>query len=232
MWSNKDRQAYDKLVKGQQRERHHGQLRENPVLVACPHRLSFAFSNDSAVVLEARHLVMVCAGENFCDWAGEDGPKFWGSRGKADYEYMLKELRTSWDLLSRAVEHRQHVGAPASSTLFVRVYAILERRYGRFAVILSPGREEILANVARQMAEYFGAFNRSLAYRCKRSKPYEEQALFTSSRYVLLLGPLVSFLLDADEGPAEPATLPGSLGGSHGQCGRRHLRRRIRRRRS
>ncbi len=218
MWSSKDRQAYDKLVKGQRRERHRGQRRENLVLVACPHRLSFAFSNDSAVVLEARHLVMVCAVENFSDWAGEDGPKFGGSRGKADYEYMLKELRTSWDLHSRAVELRQHVGAPASSTLFTRVYAILERRYGRFAAILRPGRvrEEILANVARQLAEihvHFGASNRSLADRCER-KPYEEQALFTGSRYVLLLGPLVSFLLDADEGLAEPATLPGSLGGS------------------
>jgi hypothetical protein len=121
MWSSKDRQAYDKLVKGQRRERHRGQRRERPVLVACPHRLSFAFSNNSAVALEARHLVMVCAGENFSDWAGEDGPKLGGSRGKADYEYMLKELRTPWDLLSRAVEHRQHVGAPASSTLFARV---------------------------------------------------------------------------------------------------------------
>ncbi len=70
---------------------------------------------------------------------------------------MLKEFRTSWDLLSRAVELRQHVGAPASSTLFARVYAILERRYGRFAAILSPGRvrEEILANVARQLARVF-----------------------------------------------------------------------------
>ncbi len=62
---------------------------------------------------------------------------------------------------------------------------------------------------------YFGAFNRSLADRCER-KPYEDQALFTGSRYVLLLGPLVSFLLDADKGPAEPTTFPGSLGGSAG----------------
>jgi hypothetical protein len=133
---------------------------------------------------------------------------------------MLKELRTSWDLLSLAIEHRQHVGAPASSTLFARVNTILERRYGRFAAILSPGRvrEEIMANVARQLVEihaYFGVFNRSLADRCERN-PYEEQALFTGSRYVLLLWPLISFLLDADKGLAEPAALPCPLGGSAG----------------
>jgi hypothetical protein len=220
MWSSKERLAYDKLVKGQRRERHRGQRRENPVLVACPHRLSFAFSNDGAVALEAQHLAMVCAGENFSDWAGDDGPKFGGSRGKAEYEFMLKELRTSWDLLSQAVELRQHVGAPASSTLFARVFALLERRYERFAAILSPGRarEEVLANVARQLAEirvYFAAFNRSLADRCER-KPYEEQALFASSRYVTLLGPLVAFLLDADDGAYEPAPPLGSLGGAAG----------------
>ncbi len=68
---------------------------------------------------------------------------------------------------------------------------------------------------------YFGAFNSSLADRCKR-KPYEKQALFTGSRYVLLLGPLVSFLLDADKGPAELAALHGLLGGDAGDgafCG-------------
>ncbi len=92
MWSNKDRQAYDKLVKGQRKDRHRGQRRENPVLVACPHRLCFAFSNDGAVALEARHLAMVCAGENFSDWAGEDGLKFGGSLGKADYALRPGEL--------------------------------------------------------------------------------------------------------------------------------------------
>ena len=51
------------------------------------------------------------------------------------------------------------------------MYVFLERRYERCSLILSPGRlqEEVLANVARQLAElrqYFATFQRLLSDRC------------------------------------------------------------------
>ena len=65
----------------------------------------------------------------------------------------------------------ENIGAPAVTAIFDLVYSFLERRYARFATILAPGRlrEEVLANVARQLAElsiYFASFTRSLADRC------------------------------------------------------------------
>jgi hypothetical protein len=58
------------MVKAQTKLRDRDQLRENPVLVACQHRLRFAFNHDNEVPLEALHLLMVCAGESLSGWAG------------------------------------------------------------------------------------------------------------------------------------------------------------------
>ena len=218
LWGSKDRQTYDKMVKAQKKLRDRSQRRENPVLVACPHRLRFVFNRDDEVPLEAQHLVMVCAGESLSDWSGADGPLFGGSRGRADLEYALRELQTSWSAVTRAFESNQQIGAPASSALFTRVFNLLARRYERYAAILPPGRvrEELLANVARQLAEirvYFHTFNEKLADRCGR-RPYEEQAYYAGSRYMTLLKPVVTFLLDAEDGAADL----GSLAGSAGSC--------------
>jgi hypothetical protein len=105
------------MVKAQKKLRDRDQLRENPVLVACQHRLRFAFNHDNEVPLEALHLLMVCAGESLSDWAGGHCHLFGGSRGNADYEYALKELHTSWSAVNRAFESNQQIGAPASSAL-------------------------------------------------------------------------------------------------------------------
>ncbi len=49
----------------------------------------------------------------------------------------------------------ENIGAPAVTAIFDLVYSFLERQYARFATILTPDRlrEEVLANVARQLAE-------------------------------------------------------------------------------
>ncbi len=175
MWDNTERKKYDKIITQQKSASGKAQLRENPNRVACPHRLTFAFSNDEEVPVEALHLVMVCAGETLFDFAGEDGRVFGGLRGRAEYEFLTvtKELRGAWDYLIGAVDSNENVGAPTITALFDLVYNFLERRYGCFVLILCL-REEVLANVARQLTElrvYFATFQRNLSDRCTR-KPY------------------------------------------------------------
>ena len=53
--------------------------------------------------------------ESLSDWAGEDARHFGGMRGKAEYEYALKELNESWVALTSAFERNHQIGAPASS---------------------------------------------------------------------------------------------------------------------
>ncbi len=91
MWDNTERKKYDKMITQQKSADGKAQRRENPNRVACPHRLTFAFSNDEEVPVEALHLV--CAGETLSDFAGADGRVFGGLRGRAEYELMIKELR-------------------------------------------------------------------------------------------------------------------------------------------
>ena len=221
LWSLKERQAYDKMIKHQIPERGRENRRENPLRIACPHRLTFAFDRESAIDLEAEHLVLVCAGEGLSDWAGDDAKLFGGPRGKLEYEYATRDLRSAWSALVTALDHDQHLGAPASSALFRLVLDFLARRYNRLAAILQPGRvrEEILANVARQLAEirvYFDTFNRSLADRCAR-QPYAEQAYYACSRYFRLLSPVVNFLLDEEQIGDDRASARGGIGGAgHG----------------
>ncbi len=63
-----------------------------------------------------------------------------------------KELREAWANLIGAIDRNENVGATITAR-FDLVYNFLERRYGRFVIILSQGRlrEEVLANVARQL---------------------------------------------------------------------------------
>ena len=67
MWSTRDRSAYDKMIAVQVDSRSRGGRRENPLLVACPHRLTFSYADDYSVELEAKHIAMVCAGESLAD---------------------------------------------------------------------------------------------------------------------------------------------------------------------
>jgi hypothetical protein len=130
LWGSKDRQTYDNMVKAQKKLRNRDQRRETPVLVACQHRLRFAFNHDNKVPLKALHLVMVCAGESLSDWDCCDGHLFGGLRGKADYEYGSQGAdTTSWSAVTRDFESNQQIGAPASSALFTRVFNLLARRY-------------------------------------------------------------------------------------------------------
>ena len=221
MWDNSERKKYDKMIDQQSTASGKAQRRENPNRVACPHRLTFAWSNDDEVPVEAQHLVMVLAGETLSDFAGEDGRSFGGLRARAEYGLMIKELGDAWANLIGAVDRNENVGAPTITALFDQVYNFLERRYVRFVIILPQGRlrEEVLANVARQLAElrlYFATFQRNLSDRCTR-KPYGELAQFAGSRYIRLLGPAVRALLDVDGCggfPQPPAALSGGGSGS------------------
>ena len=221
MWDNIERRKYDKMISDQKSSSGKAQRRENPNKVACPHRLSFAYSNDEEMLIEAQHLAMVCSGETLSDFAGEEGRLFGGLRGRSDFVLVTKSLQEHWTDVSLAVERSENIGAPAISSLFDAVNTCLERRYDRFACFLAPGRlrEEVLANVARQLGElrtYFSTFMRNLSDRCTR-RPYAEQAHFAGSRYIALLGPAVRFLLDVDGAAPGLATVyPGGGGGGAG----------------
>jgi hypothetical protein len=57
MWSTKERDTYDKMVTKQADPRYRTCLRKNPNQVACPHHLSFSFSQDDFVPLKAAHIL-------------------------------------------------------------------------------------------------------------------------------------------------------------------------------
>jgi hypothetical protein len=220
MWDNTDRKKYEKMISSQKASGGKAQRRENPSRVAFPHRLTFAYSNDAEQLIEAQHLVLMCAGESLSDFSGADGSAFGDRRGRTNYMLLVSELRDAWSNLAGAIERNENVGAPTVTAIFDLVYVFLERRYERCSLILSPGRlrEEVLANVARQLAElrqYFADFQRVLSDRCTR-KLYADVAQFAGSRYLALLGPTVLYLLDADGGPPRittPAAIPGCGGG-------------------
>jgi hypothetical protein len=198
MWDNLERKHYDKRISQQRSSSGHAQRRENPNRVACPHRLSFPYSNDNALAIEASHLVMVCSGETLSEFAEESGREFGCLRARADYTLMISALRTAWSDLTGAMDRNENIGTPAVTAIFDLVNSFLERRYARFATILTPGRlrEEVLADVASQLAKLsvyfkFTSFTRSLTDRCPR-RAYGELA---GSRYIGLLGPAVRFLL-------------------------------------
>jgi hypothetical protein len=67
LWSTKDRTTYEKMIRKQASRRDRNSRREDPNLVACPHRLIFAWSGDACVGLEAQHLAMVCTCETLSD---------------------------------------------------------------------------------------------------------------------------------------------------------------------
>ena len=179
LWSTKERTAYEKMIRKQVSRRDRPSRREDPNLVACPHRLSFAWSDDAGVGLEAQHLAMVCTCENLSDWSGQTGRAVGGSTARSVFLALQTELREAWLSLRGQIARDEHVGAPVISAIFDLLQVYLDRRYARYALVLSPGRlrEEVLANVARQSEElriYFAAFNQSLADRCLR-QAYEDQ---------------------------------------------------------
>jgi hypothetical protein len=216
LWSGKERAAYDKMITKQANRRDRSSRREDPNLVACPHRLTFAWSGDCNVDLEAKHLAMVCTCECMSDWAGAAGRTLGGSTGRSAYQHVQTELLEAWSGIAEQVARNEHVGAVSIKAVFDLVEVFLERRYKRYATVLSAGRlrEEVLANVARQideLREYFAAFNDSLADRCKR-EPYSDRARFAGERYLALLGPAVAALLYGADGPSS-ASSRNALGG-------------------
>ena len=209
LWSGKDRTAYDKMITKQANRKDRSSRREDPNLVACPHRLTFAWSGEYCVDLEAKHLAMVCTCESISDWAGGAGRTLGGSTARAAYLQVHTELLEAWTGITEQVARNEHVGAVSIKAVFDLVEVFLERRYTRYATVLPEGRlrEEVLANVARQIDElrdYFVAFNDSLADRCKR-EPYAERARFAGDRYLALLGPAVAAILYGADGPSSSA---------------------------
>ncbi len=167
---------------------------------------------------------MMCAGESLPDFSGTDGRTFGNRRGRSNYMLLVTKLRDAWSNLAGAVDRNENVGAPTVTALFDLVYVFFELRYERCVLILPQGRlrEEVLANVSRQLAElrlYFSTFQRLLSDRCTR-KPYAELAQFACCLHIRLLGPTVQYLLDADGGSSGtllPAALPGCGSGFGGE---------------
>ncbi len=205
------------MISKQESKRARASRREDPNSVVCQHRLTFAWSGDSSLDLEAKHLAMVCTCETLSDWAGPAGRQLGVAAGRTAYVHLREELNTAWLSLSAQVSRCEHVGAPAIAAIFELVEVFLEWRYTRYAAVLPAGRlrEEVLANVARQHEElhaYFAAFNHALTDRCRR-QDYAKQARYAGDRYLALLGPAMAALLDGDDGTGPSSFRPSSGGG-------------------
>ena len=98
---------------------------------------------------------------------------------------LLTELRVAWAAVRDAITRDYPVGAPAITTLIDLIKVFLERRYKRYHTVLTGCvREEVLANVARQIGEtheYICAFQRDITDRCGRCD-LATQAQFAGSR--------------------------------------------------
>jgi hypothetical protein len=90
MWDNSEHKKYNRMISQQQSASGRAQRQENPNRVACPHRLTFAYSNDDELAIEASHLIMVWSGENLSDFAGESGREL--------VACTLGQITTSWSL--------------------------------------------------------------------------------------------------------------------------------------
>jgi hypothetical protein len=108
--------------------------------VAFPHSLSFAYSGDDSLQLDADHLCMVCAGEKLSYWAGSNGRVLGGRTARVAFKALLEELRPVWMIVKNAAYRLEHVGSPAIQNHFDQFTSLLERRYMRFHVVLpAPG---------------------------------------------------------------------------------------------
>ena len=88
------------------------QQRENPNKIVCPHRLTFAYSNDEEMLVEAQQLAMVCSGETLSDFAGVEGHTFGGLRGRSYFVLLTGSLLESWSYVCRAIDQNESIGAP------------------------------------------------------------------------------------------------------------------------
>ena len=111
MWSTRDRTAYDKMIAAQMDSRHRIGRRENPLHVACPHRLTFSFGDDASVGLEATHIAMVCAGESLADASGIGGKRYDGIEGRASYTRLISDLLVTWDDARAAMARGEQLSA-------------------------------------------------------------------------------------------------------------------------
>ena len=223
-WTDKQLIAYDKMLRKQKLRRttRPSQFRrEDPNHTAFPHRLKFAYSPDDGPAYDAEPLRLVCAGERLSDWSS--AKNLGGTAARSQYKQMLDELATTWADVVGAIQRNEHVAAPTTRLLTETVLNFVERRYSRFALVLPAGRvrEEILANIARQLGElrtYFEAFDKSLLD-CFARMPYAQQAQWIGKRILTLFSPAVTFILAADgEGgdasSAAPATPAGGSASS------------------
>jgi hypothetical protein len=224
-WNEKLRTTYNKMVKKQPESKPSSTRREDPTNVAFPHRLKFAFSPDDGVELDADLLRLACAGERLSDWSGADGRILGGHTARSVYQQLLTELADIWGKVSGAIQRGEHIGAPSSRHLTDVVLNLFERRYTRFAKVLPAGRvrEEILANVARQLGElrvYFASFDTFLADSTTRMD-YLKSARWFGSRVHVLFAPTVALFLaaDGDTGDTGPAAPAGGAGGAGGYPG-------------
>jgi hypothetical protein len=155
MWTTKDSQTYDKIICKQLVARLRGANRKNPSNVACPYRLTFAFSGDGAVPLEAVHLAMVCAGKRLSDWAGHAGKLFDCMKRHTKYQSLLNDLRVAWSsvYMSMAIGRGDLIDTPAITAVVALIVIFLESSYIIYRTVMDKGlvREEELANVQRQL---------------------------------------------------------------------------------
>ena len=223
-WTDKQLIAYDKMLRKQKSRRttRPSQFRrEDPNHTAFPHRLKFAYSPDDGPAYDAEPLRLVCAGERLSDWSS--AKNLGGTAARSQYKQMLDELATTWADVVGAIQRNEHVAAPTTRLLTELVLNFVERRYSRFALVLPAGRvrEEILANIARQLGElrtYFEAFDKSLLD-CFARMQYAQQAQWIGKRILTLFTPAVTFILAADgdggdAGSVAPALPAGGLAGS------------------
>ena len=189
MWPEKQRAAYDKMIRKQPSQRPALHCREDPTRVAFPHRLKFSFSPDDGPELDAEHLRLVCAGERLSDWSSTAGRALGGTFARSEYQHPLDELSDIWARVSGAIQRGERIGAPSSKPLTDTILNIFERRYTRFARVLPAGRARAWRgdpgqqwpNLARQLGELRAYFDTSLADSASRVE-YHKQARWVSFR--------------------------------------------------
>jgi hypothetical protein len=222
-WTEKLRSTYNKMITKQTKGKPSDSRREDPTNVAFPHRLKFAFSPDDSLEFDADNLRFACAGERLSDWAGTEGRALGGHYARSVFQQLLTELADAWGKVSGAIQRGEHIGAPVTKHLTDVVLTLFERRYTRFAKVLPAGRarEEILANVARQLGElraFFTSFDTFLADSTTRMD-YGSSARWFGKRVNTLFAPTVALFLavdgdGGDAGSAAPACGAGGAGGA------------------
>ena len=77
------------MIRNQPKHKPAARRREDPMNVAFPHRLKFAYSPSDGLPVDAEHLKFVCDGERLSDWSGDAGRSLGGSSALSDYRFIV-----------------------------------------------------------------------------------------------------------------------------------------------